>query len=287
MLKRKTLVMEWYMEETQSINKKTDKTALIFKIVASLNKILEEDQQQKQPLFLSINEQFLLKLVTGIVKNPQKSYIIGITGESASGKTTLVNNAAKALLKDKRKNLFTTVSCDNYYIDSSEELKKAGSYENLFMTGFSFDTPDALNLELMKAHLTSLKNGCSVKTPQYNFVTCESIADQNEKNPALIILNEGLFVLNPAVADVDDIKIYVFTPFSIIRERWYARAASRGKTGNAADLQFENVNSAAQVYIRPTMQNADIVINGLTTAEYIEEMTEKIMNMVENILSEL
>ena len=276
--------MEWYMQEEKN---KTDKTALIFKIVASLNKILEEDQNQKQPLFLSINEQFLLKLVTGIVKNPQKSYIIGITGESASGKTTLVNNAAKALLKDERKNLFTTLSCDNYYIDSSEELKKAGSYENLFMTGFSFDTPDALNLELMRAHLTSLKNGCSVKTPQYNFVTCESIPDQNEKKPALIILNEGLFVLNPIVADVDDIKIYVFTPFSIIRERWYARAASRGKIGHAADLQFENVNSAAQVYIRPTMQNADIVINGLTTAEYIEEMTEKIMRMIESILAEL
>lgn len=264
---------------------KTDKTALIFKIVDSLNRILLEDQKQKQPLFLSINEQFLLKLVTGIVKNPQKTYLIGITGESASGKTTLVNNAAKALLKGKKNNLFTTVSCDDYYVDASDELKKAGSYENLFMNGFSFDTPDAINLKLMKAHLTSLKCGCSIKSPEYNFVTCESIPDKNEKNPALIILNEGLFVLNSEVMDVDDIKIYVFTPFSIIRERWYARAATRGKTGHAADLQFENVNSAAQIYIRPTMQNSDIVINGLTTAEYIEEMTEKIMNTINDILS--
>lgn len=84
--------------------------------------------------------------------------------------------------------------------------------------------------------------------------------------------------------DVDDIKVYVFTPFSVIRERWYARAATRGKTGNAADLQFENVNSAAQIYIRPTMQHADIVVNGLTTAEYIEEMTEKILSAINNIL---
>lgn len=84
---------------------------------------------------------------------------------------------------------------------------------------------------------------------------------------------------------VHDVKIYVFTPFSKIRERWYERAASRGKTGNAADLQFENVNSAAQIYIRPTMQNADIVINGLTSSEYIEEITEKINSAVKEILS--
>ncbi|MDO5304779.1 MAG: hypothetical protein Q4E87_04310 [bacterium] len=262
----------------------SDKTGLIFKIVESLNKILREDQQQKQPLFLSINEQFLLKLVTGIVKNPKKSYVIGIAGESASGKTTLVQNAAKALLKDKRRDLFTTISCDDYYKDASEELKRAGSYENLFMTGFSFDTPDALDLKLMKSHLESLKNGVAIKSPEYNFVTCESKLDKVEKNPALIILNEGLFVLNDDVADVDDIKIYVFTPFSIIRDRWYARAATRGKTGNAADMQFENVNQSAQIYIRPTMQTSDIVVNGLTTAEYIEEITEKIVNAINSIL---
>lgn len=262
----------------------SDKTGLIFKIVESLNKILREDQQQKQPLFLSINEQFLLKLVTGIVKNPKKSYVIGIAGESASGKTTLVQNAAKALLKDERRDLFTTISCDDYYKDASEELKRAGSYENLFMTGFSFDTPDALDLKLMKSHLESLKNGVPIKSPEYNFVTCESKLDKVEKNPALIILNEGLFVLNDGVADVDDIKIYVFTPFSIIRDRWYARAATRGKTGNAADMQFENVNQSAQIYIRPTMQTSDIVVNGLTTAEYIEEITEKIVNAINTIL---
>ncbi len=262
----------------------SDKTGLIFKIVESLNKILREDQQQKQPLFLSINEQFLLKLVTGIVKNPKKSYVIGIAGESASGKTTLVQNAAKALLKDKRRDLFTTISCDDYYKDASDELKRAGSYENLFMTGFSFDTPDALDLQLMKSHLEKLKSGESVKSPAYNFVTCESKLDMVEKNPALIILNEGLFVLNNDVADVDDIKIYVFTPFSIIRDRWYSRAATRGKTGNAADMQFENVNQAAQIYIRPTMQTSDIVVNGLTTAEYIEEITEKIINAITSIL---
>lgn len=261
------------------------KTKLIFAIVDALNKILTEDREQKQPLFLSINENFLLNLVTKVVREPDKAYLIGIAGESASGKTTLVQNAAKALCKEGKQDLFTTICCDDYYYDQSEELKRAGSYENLFKNGFSFDTPDAINLKLMKEHLQSLKNKKSVKSPEYNFVTCESIPDKVEKKASLIVLNEGLYVLNKGVEDIHDVKVYVFTPFSVIRKRWYARAELRGKTGTAADLQFEDVNMAAQTYIRPAMQHSDIVINGLTTTEYIEEITIKILEAVKNVVS--
>lgn len=265
-----------------SINKNTK---IIFGIVDELNKILTEDQAQKQPLFLSVNEKFLLSLITKIINNPAKTYLIGITGESASGKTTLVENAAKALCEEGKRDLFTTVCCDDYYYDKSKDLEEAGSYENLFATGFSFDTPKAVNLDLMKEHLLELKQGKNIKSPEYNFVTCASELNKNEKKASLIVLNEGLYVLNPDIIDVHDVKVYVFTPFSIIRQRWYTRAAVRGKTGVAADMQFEDVNTAAQVYIRPTMQHADIVINGLTTTEYIEEVTLKILRAVKKVLA--
>ena len=69
-----------------------------------------------------------------------------------------------------------------------------------------------------------------------------------------------------------------------IKERWFARAVSRGKTGSAAEHQFNDVNSTAQIYIRPTMKNADIIINGLASAEYIEEITTRIINAVNDIV---
>ena len=62
----------------------------------------------------------------------------------------------------------------------------------------------------------------------------------------------------------------------VIKERWYKRAVSRGKTGEAADLQFKNVNETAQQYIRPTYQIADCIINGMVDKEYIKVITERI-----------
>ncbi|MDD3236970.1 MAG: hypothetical protein PHV37_02595 [Candidatus Gastranaerophilales bacterium] len=269
--------------EDETVSQK-NKINMIFEIVEAVKKLIAEDKAQKQPLFLNINEQFLLKLVKTIVNKKSSTYLIGITGESASGKTTLVNNAAKAFVEQKEEELFTTVCCDDYYFDTAKELREAGSYEKLFEKGFSLDTPDAINLELMKAHLVSLKNGCGVNAPEYDFVTCESRPNSIYKKPAQIVLNEGLYVLDKSLIDVHDIKVYVFTPFDMLKERWYKRAEMRGKVGKAADMQFADVNATAQIYIRPTMQIADVVVNGLTTSEYIEEVTSKLLSIVRKIV---
>ena len=258
---------------------------LISNIVEGFKEILEEDKKEKQPLFLKVKDNFIMNIARKVVQEKKKTFLIGITGESASGKTVFVDNTIQAVVKDKKEGIYTVIRCDDYYKDTSKELQQAGSYEELFKSGFSFDTPEVINLALMREHLLGLKQGQTVVSPRYDFKTCESHPDGDVKTPAKVILTEGLYVLNEEVRDIMDVKVYVFTPFSIIRERWYVRAASRGKTGNAADLQFENVNSAAQVYIRPTMQHADIVINGLTTAEYIEEITEKILKAVKDILN--
>ena len=272
---------EHSLEEKQQENM----SLAVFKIVDGIKDILEEDRQQKQPLFLSINENLLMRTVKDFITNKRQQCLIGITGESASGKTTLVNYVSKALRKKLYNETYTSLCCDDYYKDTSEELKKAGSYEELYKTGFSFDKPDAINLELMRAHLISLKHGCGVNAPEYDFVTCESIPNRAYKNPTRAILAEGLYVLGEELVDLFDIKVYVFTPYEKIKERWFSRAISRGKTGSAAELQFNDVNSTAQIYIRPTMKNADIVINGLASAEYIEEITTRIINLINDVIN--
>ena len=194
-----------------------------------------------------------------------------------------IDNTIKACLKNKTEGIYTVIRCDDYYKDTSKELKEAGSYEALFKTGFSFDTPDVIDLDLMKSHLVSLKEGLTIKSPRYNFVTCESDPNGDEKKPAKVILTEGLYVLNEGVRDIMDVKVYVFTPLEVIKDRWYKRAAQRGKSGEAADLQFADVNKTAQQYIRPAYQISDAVINGMVSQEYIQEITDKIFNALRAI----
>lgn len=250
---------------------------LISSIVDTLKEILEEDKKEKQPLFLKVADDFILNIARKVVQEKKKTFLIGITGESASGKTVFVDNTIEAVVRDKKEGIYTVIRQDDYYKDTSKELLEAGSYDALFKTGFSFDTPDVINLALMREHLLGLKKGETIVSPKYDFVTCVSNPSGDVKKPAKVILTEGLYVLNEEVRDIMDVKVYVYTPIEVIKERWYKRAVSRGKIGEAADLQFKDVNATAQQYIRPTYQIADCIINGMVDKDYIKVITDKIL----------
>ncbi len=256
---------------------------LITNIVDSLKEILEEDKKQEQPLFLKVADDFILNIARKVVHDKKKTFLIGITGESASGKTVFVDNTIEAVVRDKKEGIYTVIRQDDYYKDTSKELQEAGSYDALFKTGFSFDTPEVINLQLMKEHLIALKNLETIVSPKYDFVTCVSDPNGEVKKPAKVILTEGLYVLNEEVRDIMDVRVYVFTPLDVIKERWYKRAVSRGKTGEAADLQFKDVNATAQKYIRPNYLIADCIINGMVDIEYIKVITDKIMRKLAEI----
>lgn len=252
-------------------------------ILENIRGVIARDRQQKQPLILRINEGFIFNVARKAIEEKNSTFIMSIAGESASGKTTLVKNAAKACVKTDTNNVYTVVCCDDYYKDASKELSDAGSYEKLFESGFSFDTPDAIDLELMREHLLKLKDGQEIYSPLYNFVTCESKKDTVLRKPAKLILNEGLYVLHEKLRDITDVKIYVYTPFEVIKDRWFARATSRGKTGLAAQMQFHDVNQTAFRHIRPTMDIADVVINGMTTQAYIEDFVNELIDAITSI----
>lgn len=256
---------------------------IISSIVNCLKEIIAEDQQQEQPLFLQVKDDFIMNIARKVVQEKKKTFLIGITGESASGKTVFVDNTIDACVKDKKEGIYTVIRQDDYYKDTSKELQEAGSYEALFKSGFSFDTPDVIDLKLMREHLLCLKAGTAIVSPHYDFKTCVSEINGEIKKPAKVILTEGLYVLNEDVRDVMDVKVYVFTPLNVIKERWYKRAESRGKTGAAADLQFADVNKTAQQYIRPTYEISDCIINGMVTQEYIREITDKIFTRLSEI----
>lgn len=256
-------------------------------VVQGLYKVIGEDSKQKMPLFLKIKEGFIYSLATKIVKLRKSTIVLGVTGESASGKTTLVNNTLKACLKNPNKHICTIVSCDDYFKDTSAELKQAGSFEKLFESGINFDIPAAYNLELMKEHLEALSCGQTVVSPRYSFVTCESFADGEEKSPARVILTEGLFALESLFENVLDVSIYIHTPDDITTERWFNRAVTRGKTPQDAKVMFDIVKTEAKRYIIPKKETADVVINGIASAEYIEFVAGEIFDTIKKSIDEV
>ena len=185
--------------------KKLASMQMVSEILENIRGVIARDRKQKQPLILRINEGFIFNIARKAIVEKDSTFLMAIAGESASGKTTLVKNAAKACVKSDTNNVYTVICCDDYYKDASKELTDAGSYEKLFETGFSFDTPDAIDLALMKEHLIKLKNGEEIYSPLYNFVTCESKLNTVLKKPAKLLLNEGLYVLHESLRDIIDV----------------------------------------------------------------------------------
>lgn len=92
----------------------------------------------------------------------QEPFIIGISGGSASGKTTVATN----IIKQLDVQWVTLISMDAFYRVLNEEQHEAATRND-----YNFDHPDAFDFPLLLDTLKRLKEYKEVKVPIYNFVT--------------------------------------------------------------------------------------------------------------------
>ncbi|PID68708.1 MAG: uridine kinase [Flavobacteriales bacterium] len=125
--------------------------------------------------------------------------LLGITGGTGSGKTTVVNQIINELTNHE----VTVISQDSYYKTtdglSIEERNK-----------INFDHPRAIDFDLLTEHLTALKNGQSIEQPVYSFAIHNRTGDVIITHPAKVIIVEGILIFSHAeLRNMLDIKVYV------------------------------------------------------------------------------
>ncbi len=278
-----TQTLEYNSFSVPKFSEEENDNYLAKQISDALWEIVETDAHSDNPLFIKIKEGFIENIALRLVKYPHQNLLLGVSGESASGKSTLAKKILEICIKD-RKDLYTIITSDNYYKDYSKELKKYGSFEKLLENGINFDEPQAVDIDLLYRDLGRIKSGQTIYTPEYNFITIESIPHKIEMKPAKITLVEGLFVLENKIRELLDISIFISTPHDIIKDRWYKRSASRGKTGKAADMLYKIVERGAELYIRPYEKTADVVLSGMTDATYISQIVEQIRTVIHSVV---
>lgn len=176
--------------------------------------------------------------------------IIGITGGSGSGKSTIVRKISEVCSD------FVFIPQDNYY-------RTAGYISNENITAFNFDHPDAFDTELLYQHLTSLKQGKPIDMPQYDFVHSRRKDTTVRVTPRPLVIIEGLMVLyDKQIRDLLDLKLYVDTPDDIRFIRRLRRDISeRGRTAESVITQYlEVVRPGHFNFIEPTKVYADLII---------------------------
>lgn len=250
----------------------------------ALNELFLKELNATDSIFIKIAPNVVKKVAMFLSGMTLRPASIGVCGETASGKSTIVldsicvveNFCNEFLLK----NPVTRINTDDYYHDRSEEVKKAGSFAE-FAKNYDFDVPEAIELDLMKTHIKALLNRQEVFLPKYDMSgTAKRIDNCYLAKPSSVIIAEGIYTLIDNISDIFDFKIYVDIDKKIQKERFFERANQRG-LGESAEQIFENASKKAQVYVYPCAKNADIVLNGETSRDKYKQFIDSILTLVE------
>ena len=187
--------------------------------------------------------------------------IIGISGGTGAGKTTLVSYISEILGKEKT----LILSQDRYYKHLLELSFEARCLIN-------FDHPDALDLDLLANHVVQLQKGNLIKSPLYSFEKHLRKDEIEVVYPKKYILIEGILVFAHApLSDLFDYKVYIEADINKRIERRMDRDInSRGRTKEEVIARFENtLHAMHNQFIAPHLHTADVVItnNDLNVAK--------------------
>lgn len=203
-------------------------------------------------------------------KNQLKIAII--TGPSSSGKTTSTIKLGKRLEHVGLK--LTTLNVDNYFFNLDMHPKdEFGDYD--------FETPQALDLELINQHLEALISGKQVMVPYYDFKTglrTEQKTPMHLKENEIVLIDSlhGLYpAMTSSVSDDQKFKLYLepllqmktsagdyvrWTDIRLIR-RMLRDATHRAYNPTKTLLHWHYVRSSEMRNIIPYIGTADYIIN--------------------------
>ena len=263
-------------------NSKTGRELLAFYLQAKFKQILAYDKKCDTPIFKEVSPTFISRFTKRLINNPSKRLLVGITGESASGKSTICQEIKKTI--EHLSLPVSVLSTDNYFNDISELIKKYGSFDNLTDNGYDIDAPESFQLSLLKSDLETLAMGENIMAPRYvPNGTGVSIPHSQEVLSDKVIVVEGIATMYEEVRDVFDVKIYIETENNIRRERFIKRAISeRNQNEENALKQWEYLLSAGQKYVVPNRKCADFVLDGNSDLNYFDKILEYLNTITNN-----
>lgn len=273
-------------KQTQKIKKpdfssKEGRGILAYFLQKEFEYILNIDKDAETPFFKSVKEDFVQRFTKRIIENPEKRIMIGICGESASGKTTICKHIKKSV--DKYGLPVQIISTDNYFNDISDLIKQYGGFDKFLESGYDLDAPSNFMTDQLKEDLRMLAEGHDVMTPQYlingtGVNVPKSLPAKSQK----IIAVEGLAAMYDNVYDLFDIKIYIDIDRQEQEERFLVRAASRNQNRENALKQLKYIREASEKYILPHKHKWDIIVNGSVSIPYFEQIIEYLYGITNN-----
>lgn len=174
--------------------------------------------------------------------------ILGIVGDSATGKTTLSRGIAQILGKDR-----CTVFCTDDYHRYDRNERAGRSISAL--------DPQANYIDIIETHLKCLREGLPILKPVYDHAD-GTLGRPDYLAPKHFVIAEGLLAYTTrTMRDCFDVKIYL-DPEEALRVKWkvHRDTTKRGYTKEQVLSSLERRKSDSPAFIHPQRTFADIVI---------------------------
>jgi uridine kinase len=203
-----------------------------------------------------------------------KPVVIGVTGGSGSGKTSVT----KAIYESFKGHSILILEQDYYYKDQSHL-----PFEERLKT--NYDHPLAFDNDLLIQHVGQLLRYESINKPVYDYSLHTRSNEIIEVGPKDVIILEGILVLeDERLRNLMDIKLYVDTDADLrIIRRLMRDLKERGRSIDSVIDQYVNVvRPMHNQFIEPTKRYADIIIpEGGHNHVAIDLMVTKIKTILE------
>ncbi|SDZ05112.1 uridine kinase [Tindallia californiensis] len=182
----------------------------------------------------------------------KKPILIGVTGGTGSGKSTV----ARQIFKQLPNQNIATIPQDAYYKNQDHLPMEERIQTN-------YDHPMSFETDLLVKHLKSLLSGESIQMPQYDFERHTRKSETLLVETRDIIILEGILLFNePKLRELMNIKIFVDTDADIrVIRRIKRDIRDRGRTLESVIDQYMNtVRPAHLQFVEPNKKYADIII---------------------------
>ncbi len=186
-------------------------------------------------------------LLRALLERPGPPVVIGVAGDSGSGKTTYTNGLRRILGAD----LVGTIAMDGYHKEDRAVRQLSGR--------LPLD-PEMNHLPLLREHLEALTRGETVHLPRYDHTSGTFLPPQPFRAPPILVV-EGLHALYPELAPLLDYTLFV-DPDRDIKWRWkIARDTQyRGHEVQLLADEMRRRESAYRRWIEWQKTDADVVI---------------------------
>lgn len=180
-------------------------------------------------------------------------FIIGITGGTGSGKTTIVNEVISLFDASE----ICLLSSDSYY-------KNNASLDFNQRDKLNYDIPEAIDFDLLNKHIDLLKQEININVPNYCFTTHLRLEKTTEVEPKKILIIEGILILtNKTLRDSINYSVFLDCPRDVRFQRRLDRdIKERGRNYNDVINLFETrLDIMHSEFVEPHKKFCDLILN--------------------------